>query len=44
MVKLHKHVEPEPIQDDNFDEDLSVHVGSESSEHIEPESDRKSVV
>ena len=40
MVKLHKHTEPEIVPETDMDEDLSVHIGTESNEHIDPESDK----
>ncbi|MBO4700345.1 MAG: ribonuclease J [Alphaproteobacteria bacterium] len=44
MVKLHKHIEPELVEDiDTGDEDLSVHVSADKSgdskKHTNPESD-----
>lgn len=47
MVKLHKHVEPEPVDEidiDTADEELSVHVAADKSarpaKHTDPESDK----
>lgn len=40
MVKLHKHTEQEIITETDMDENLSLHVGSESTEHTDPESDK----
>ena len=47
MVKLHKHVEPEPVDEidiDTADEELSVHVVADKSarpaKHTDPESDK----
>ncbi|MBR6364334.1 MAG: ribonuclease J [Alphaproteobacteria bacterium] len=40
MVKLHKHTEPEIVPETDMDEDLTVHIGTESTEHIDPESDK----
>ena len=44
MVKLHKHIEPEVVEDiDTADEDLTVHVSADrandSKKHTNPESD-----
>ncbi len=45
MVKLHKHIEPEPVDEidiDTADEELSVHVSADKSgkTHTDPESDK----